>query len=98
MDGDEGLKLGAFHLGHVPSGLGDECVQKFEERIVGLRHDLAVILSAGQGLRGVARPDHLNSQQSNLKSTNTVQLVVRFDNVLYSFMLKSSSRNCRLDL
>lgn len=70
VNSDEGLKLCPLHLGQVLCGLVNQDVQQVQERLVCLLHDLPVVAGVGQCLCGVTGPDHLDTQDSNLKQTD----------------------------
>ena len=59
MYGDDGLVFCSLKPLQILGCLGDEGVEEFEENLVGLCHDLLVILGIGQGVGRVTSPDHL---------------------------------------
>lgn len=69
VDRDQGLELDPLHLLQVLGRLTDEGVEQVEELVVGLLHDLPVGPGLDQSGFGVASPDHLNTEDSNLQVT-----------------------------
>ena len=67
VDRDQGLELYPLHLLEVLGRLTDEGVEEVEELVVGLLHDLTVGSRLDKSCFGVASPDHLDSEDSNLK-------------------------------
>lgn len=43
MDGDEGLILGPLHRLQVSCSHVDQCVEQFQEELVGFGHDATII-------------------------------------------------------
>ena len=77
VDGDEGLVLCPFNLLQVSGRHVDEDVEKVEELLVCVLHHLLVGPGVGEGVLGIPRPDHLDTQQANLHNNNKVREVCK---------------------
>ena len=66
VNGNERLVLGTLDLGQVLQCHVNQAVQHLQERLVGGGHDLFVRASVGQSVLGIASPDHLDAQDTNL--------------------------------
>ena len=67
VDGDQSLVLLPLHLLQVLGGLTDEQVEHVQELGVGVAHDLLVHPAAAQRVLSIPRPDHLDSQDADLR-------------------------------
>ena len=63
---DERLELDSLELFEVTCRLLDERVEEVEEALVGRRHDLLVVTSVVERVFGVARPDDLDTKETDL--------------------------------
>ncbi len=70
VDSDQCLKLGPLNLGQILHCLTDQQVQDFQKFSIGVGHDFLVYLTVLQGHLGVAGPDHLDAQYTNLGVKN----------------------------
>lgn len=66
MDGDEGLKLGPLNLCQVLRCHLNQLVKNIQEMLVRSLHDLFVSLRLCQSFLGIAGPNHLDAQQTDL--------------------------------
>ena len=66
VDGDQSLVLLPLHLLKVLGGLTDQQVEHVKELGVGVAHDLLVHPATAKSILSVPRPDHLDSQDTNL--------------------------------
>ena len=78
MDGDEGLKHCPLHFGQVPGCLVNQCVEQFQETLVGLLHHLAVVLGILERFCGISSPQQLDAQKSNLSMHSAYMYIVLF--------------------
>ena len=70
VNSDQGLELSPLYLGQILHCLTDEQVQNFQKFSIGVGHDFLVYLTVLQGHLGVAGPDHLDAQNTNLGTIN----------------------------
>ena len=63
---DERLELDSLELFEVTCRLLDERVEEVEETLVGGRHYLLVVTSVVERVFGVARPDDLDTKETDL--------------------------------
>ena len=68
MNSDERLKLSPLHLGQIFDGDVNQGVEKEQEVLIGLFHDVAVSTSIVQCLLCITSPDHLYTKKTNLKT------------------------------
>ena len=69
VDGDERLKLCPLHLGQFLCRAVDECGQQIIELDVHVLHDFLVRACVLQSDFSVTRPQHLDTQQADLKQS-----------------------------